>query len=186
LKSSVFLLGVDPGLANMGWSVVELAAWGEKLIEAGVLRTEPSDKKRKVLASDDNVRRGRNMAEALISVMKRHSISAICAESMSFPRSSSASAKMALCWGSLVTLSVLQNLPIIQASPQEIKKTLCGKNNASKDDVEEAVKKRYGDIDQMLLSVAPSCREHAYDSIGATVTALENSEVIRAIRGLVA
>ena len=98
-----------------------------------------------------------------------------------------AAAKMAMCWGTLATLSVLRNLPIIQASPQEIKKTLCGKNNASKDDVEEAVKKRYGgtDIDLMLKAVAPSCREHAYDSIAAVVTALEKSEVIRAIRGVV-
>ena len=186
MKNSAFLLGLDPGFANMGWSVIELASWGEKLVDAGVLRTEKSDKKRSVLASDDNLRRGREVAEALVAVMDRFHISAICAESMSFPRSASAAAKMAMCWGSIATLSFERKLPVVQASPQEIKKTLCGKKDASKEEVEAAVKLRYGDFDKYLADLAKSYREHAYDSAGAVITALEKSEVIRAVRGLVA
>ncbi len=186
MKSSAFLLGLDPGFANMGWAVIEIASWGEKLIETGVLRTEKSDKKRQVLASDDNLRRGREVAETLMGVLKRHHISAICAESMSFPRNAGAAAKMAMCWGVVATLSAQSNLPVVQASPQEIKKCLCGKKDASKEEVEEAVKRRYGQTDAMLADVAASYREHAYDAMAAVVTALERSEVIRAVRSLVA
>lgn len=67
---------------------------------------------------------------------KHGSPGAICAESMSFPRFASAAAKMAMAWGGLVTTWYAP--PICQASPQEIKRALCGRADASKLDVEQA------------------------------------------------
>lgn len=186
MSKSVYLLGVDPGLANMGWSVLQLLPDMEVLIDCGVRRTEKSNAKRKVLASDDNLRRAREMAAELDQVFNRFPISVVCAESMSFPRNSSAAAKMAMCWGSLATFVQLRNLPIVQSSPQEVKKVLCGNKSASKEEIGAAVRNRYGNAEKLLEAVTPSVREHAYDSVAAVVATLENSEVIRALRSMAA
>lgn len=178
----IFVLGVDPGLANMGWSVVELHSHTEVLHECGVQRTEPSGKKRKVLASDDNLRRAREMAAELARLFDVYSISAICAESMSFPRNSSAAAKMAMCWGAVASFAHLHNLSVIQSSPQELKKVVCGSKSASKEDVGQAVRIRFADVDKLLTLVPPGRREHAYDATAAIMAALVNSDVIRALR----
>jgi Holliday junction resolvasome RuvABC endonuclease subunit len=165
--------------------VVELSSEGETLIEAGILRTEKSDKKRVVLASDDNQRRARELAERLDTLVHQHHVAAVCCESMSFPRNASAAAKVAMVWGIIATLSYQGRFPVVQASPQEIKKVLCGKKDASKEEVEAVVRQRYKGIDAMLSSVATSYREHAYDAAGAVITAIERSEIVRAVRSLV-
>jgi crossover junction endodeoxyribonuclease RuvC len=188
MKRKAYILGIDPGLANFGWALVDFSNQGEKLVECGVIRTEKSDEKRNVLASDDNFRRTRDVAKPLLTLFKKYDFAAICAESMSFPRSSSAAAKMAMTWGAIAMLAVEYNLPVSQASPQEIKKTLCGRKDASKEEIEEAVKKRYPTMEGLLdeQKLANSYREHAYDAGAAIITALETSEVIRAFRSLVA
>jgi Holliday junction resolvasome RuvABC endonuclease subunit len=177
-----FILGLDPGLANLGWAVFELLEHSDRVVEVGVFRTEKSHVKRHMLASDDNVRRARESASKLIDILNRYTVMAICAESMSFPRSASAAAKMAMCWGSVATLSEQKNLSVIQASPQEVKKIVCGSKAASKEDVEEAVKRRYPDVESMLGNVSASYREHAYDAVAVVMASMQLSEVIRAIR----
>jgi crossover junction endodeoxyribonuclease RuvC len=185
MGKSVYLLGLDPGFANMGWAVLELGVSSEQAVACGVLRTEKSDKKRKVLASDDNLRRSREVAGELKKILDTWTITAICAESMSFPRNSSAAAKMAMCWGSIATFSLLRGLSLVQSSPQEIKKALCGRKDASKEDIAEAVRKRYVGVEKMLEPVTPSVREHAYDAFASIAASLDTSEVIRVLRSMV-
>lgn len=184
--SRAVLLGLDPGLANLGIAVVELVGGGDKLVHLDVMRTEKSAKKRDVLASDDNLRRAREVSVRLMSVFTTYKIAAICAESMSFPRSSSAAAKMAMCWGAAAMLVAQNDIPLVQASPQEIKQTVCGRKDASKEDVEAAVRARYPNAHGLFSGrappIAPSYREHAYDAAAAIMTALVKSEAVRAIR----
>ena len=183
---SVHLLGLDPGLATMGWTVIEFTPTGDKFVEAGVLRTEKSDKKRVVLASDDNLRRAREAADKLYYLFQTYQFSAICAESMSFPRSSSAAAKVAMVWGALAMLTAVHPISVVQASPQEVKKHLCGKRDASKEEVEAEVKKRYPTMEAALADVPKSFREHPYDAAAVLLTAMDKSELIRAIRNMAA
>lgn len=179
---SLRLLGLDPGFANIGWAVLELGPTN-KLVACGVFRTEKSDKKRQVGASDDNLRRSREITAEFQRLIERFSVSAICAESMSFPRNASAAAKVAMCWGIVGALTHLRQLPLVQASPQEIKKQLCGRKDASKEDIAAAVRKQYPDITSLLEDVTASAQEHAFDAAASILAALETSEVIRVLRG---
>jgi Holliday junction resolvasome RuvABC endonuclease subunit len=192
-----YVLGIDPGLSALGYAVVDLS--GDRVVDLGVVRTQKSDKKRRVLASDDNLRRAREVDAALLGVLLARdgdrllpcghpfgtNFAAICVESMSFPRNASAAAKVALSWGILAGLAGRFELPIVQASPQEIKKKLCGKKDASKDDVEAALKSAYG-LDGsgrrgtaigMLAGVPKSLHEHAWDALSA-VAGCRDSDVI--------
>lgn len=180
------VLGLDPGFACIGYAVVNLLPTEEKILNMGVLRTEKSNKKLKVFASDDNVRRAREIYTFLRDLAQDGPcgpISAICAETMSFPRSSSVAAKMAMCWGVVAALSEQFNIPVVQSSPQQLKKNVAGSMKAAKEDVQKALKVRYGKarLDEHCREVPASMLEHPYDALGAVVATLD-SELIRMAR----
>jgi crossover junction endodeoxyribonuclease RuvC len=180
---SIHILGVDPGFAKIGWTIARLSATGVEPVAMGLITTKKSDKKLKVLASDDNVRRAREIVVALDSVLVEYNVYAICAESKSFPRNASAAAKVAICWGILVKTAVSLDVPLIQARPQEIKQKLCGKANASKKEIQAACDQLYGidTLQPLVEGVTRSNLEHPYDAL-ATVIACSDSEVLRLAR----
>lgn len=149
----------------------------------GVLQTQKLPGKRNVYAAEDNVRRARELAQQFSRLFQAQPMGAICAEAMSFPRNSSAAAKVAMCWGVLSTLAEQHQIPILQLSPQEVKKAVCGTKDAAKKDIQYALEIRYGEarLHKLLAGVAPSSREHAYDAL-AVVVACMDSEAIRLAR----
>lgn len=209
MAGSVRVLGLDPGFANVGFTLMRIdvgmseGVRAERVVieKAGLLWTEKSDKKRKVLAADDNTRRAREMTNHLTKLLLTPakpggpatiSVKAICAEAMSFPRNSSSAAKMALTWGVIIALAETHGLTIVQASPQEIKTALCNNKSASKEDIRVAVERRFGTevAGKMVDHTGSPLRakadfEHPFDAIAAVVTGL-NSEVLRLARSMAA
>lgn len=191
------ILGIDPGFANLGFSlcVAGRTATGERTLsiqKMGCVFTEASSKKRNVLAADDNLRRTRELVVALDKLLGvdeegRARVRVICAESMSFPRNASNAAKVALSWGIIGTLSVLRDVPVVQASPQEIKLAVAGAKTASKEEIQAALQTRFHtDLTERLTKVdgSPLTRkdavEHPYDSLAAIVACM-GSEVLKAL-----
>lgn len=203
--SRPLILALDPGFAFLGYALLELLPDGsEDVLALGVVRTSPSNKKRKVLSADDNVRRCREISVKLSNLMNGllpkkgngidtllpiRSVRIVAAEAMSFPRNSSSAAKMAMTWGLIIGEVESANLPLLQASPQEVKVALTGKKDASKSDVEKAVLRRYASssrkLQRFLADVPEKQREHAWDALAAGVACL-NSDQVRLIRNLVA
>jgi len=180
------VLGLDPGFANIGWAQVLLTENAEIPFRMGVFRTEKSVKKLNVFASEDNVRRAREIyvfVRDLAVNGEGGPVSAICAETMSFPRSSSVAAKMSLCWGVIAALSEHYNIPIVQSSPQQLKKNVAGSKSSDKEDVQAALEVRYGKrlLNKVCRDVPSSMLEHPYDALGAVVATLD-SELIRMAR----
>ena len=141
---NVRVLGIDPGLANMGVCVVELEEQDIRVVQVDVLATQKSSKKREVLASSDTVRRGREIANELNTVVVRKRPMVLAVEAMSYPRNASSAAKTAISWGVLITIAELFDLPMVQASPQDVKKALCGNRSASKVEVQKALESQIG------------------------------------------
>lgn len=178
------VLGIDPGFACVGWAIVELVADAPlSLVSMGVWRTEKAEKRRKVLASDDNFRRARELARCLGGLAVSERVEMICAESMSFPRSSSVAAKMAMCWGAMAHLSEVMSLPVAMATPKEVKRAVTGNAAASKDEVKAAIEKRFGVelVTSLVASVPKSFQEHPFDAVAAIV-ACEHGDVLRMAR----
>lgn len=187
--SRMFVLGVDPGFASVGYAVVELFPSGEQVLETRVFRTAKSDAKLNTLAADDTVRRTREIAKDLEQMLERlmncegdRRLVAICAEAMSYPRNAVVAAKMAMTWGVLAANAERRNLALVQASPQQVKKAVCGTGSASKDEVATALVTRYREIPG-IAELPRTLREHAYDALAAVVCCL-GSEVVRMARAL--
>lgn len=179
------MLGIDPGLANMGYAVLEIGAKSDRVVRMGVICTEKSDKKVNVLASDDNLRRAREMYSYLWkNVVGAWQISAMCVEAKSFPRNASAAAKTAISWGLIAALSEHLNIPVCQVSPQAQKKCVAGSKSASKEEVQGALDGIYGqnNLRSIGLEGLPKGKlEHPYDAL-ATIHACMSSDMIRMLR----
>jgi Holliday junction resolvasome RuvABC endonuclease subunit len=173
-----------------------LITHADMVVQIGVLRTKKSAKKQRVLSADDNIRRGRELAlpirglfdcGSMMPVKGGQGISAlfaandkirlVCAEKMSFPRSSSAAAKVAMAWGMIISNLELRGLPLVQATPQEVKARTVGKATASKEEVQAAMIRRFGKgLLRMLKTVPPSEHEHAFDALASVVACLDSEE----------
>lgn len=173
----VRILGIDPAFRNTGWACMELCEHGEAVRSVGLIRTQKSDKKHKILVADDNHRCCREITNALVSAIKAYDPHVICAESMVGSQNAKSATQLGLAQGIISTIVTMLDIPLIQATPQGVKKALCGVNNASKQDIEDAVLKLYpvgglvGDIKP------PSAREHVYDAIAIIKTCLNSTEI---------
>lgn len=172
----MILLGVDPGFASIGLAALDLET--DRVVRFGVFRTAKDDRKGRTLAVEDNVRRAREIAVALASIVDELDPIAIAAEAMSFPRSSSVAAKLALTWGVLVAMAEHHGLAIVQASPQEVKRGTCGRKDASKEDVAAELRRRWPELDVLEDAIPKSQREHPYDALAAAAVAT-TSDVVR-------
>jgi Holliday junction resolvasome RuvABC endonuclease subunit len=174
----MFLLGVDPGFANFGWALCDYEGGDLVPLRMGTISTEKD--KRRVLVCEDNVKRFRKLSAAFDSVVvqsggDRNSI-AICAESMSFPRNASASAKVAMAWGLILSY----DLPLIQRSPQEVKLAVAGSRSASKAKIETILTRSHPTIPMLLGGVPKSRWEHPVDAFAVVVACLDDP-LIRAM-----
>jgi crossover junction endodeoxyribonuclease RuvC len=189
---SLLVVGIDPGLAHLGWAAVSLETAGEHLVDVGVVKTEKARAKGS-LESDDLHRRGQEHARALARVLDTFAPLAVCAESISYPRSSKASSLLGRSWGVLDAELERRGIALLSASPQAIKLAVCGCRSASKREMIEALDLRFGGRLIDLLGrgrgdggvPARTKWEHPADAAGAVVACLDRDHLrlARAVAG---
>jgi crossover junction endodeoxyribonuclease RuvC len=167
----VIVLGIDGGFASMGLAAVHIRGDRETLTQAWVVRTELSSRKLGVRSGDDSCRRARELAAAVELAIQTHSPAAIAIESPSWPRSAGVAAKMGIAFGIVFALAEKHRLPLVMASPQEVKKALCGSKTATKDEIILAVESRFPDI---VWPKQKTLWEHAADACAVVVACLDS------------
>lgn len=181
-------LNIDPGFSWLGWSVCDLTKTNERVIKLGLIRTEKSDKKTNVRAADDNFRRAQYIHNRLWGCIDIHRPSVICFEAYSPVRNSGVAAKLGHAYGVIAAIASEHHIPVVAISPQGIKKAMCGKANASKEEVTKACIDRYWRKNHKVMQSFmdefernKANHNHAWDSLGAMVATLD-SEVVKAFR----
>lgn len=182
----MILVAFDCGLANTGYAVLDVgraSLQAVSLVTAGTFSTEKSSAKRHVLAGDDTTRRVRDLAGRIRDLCATHKPTLLAREAMSFVRHASSAAKLSASCAIVDTIAEVRGLGLVQASPQEVKHALCGRKDASKDDIAAAVRDRLGhDVAGLAMVLPMTRREHLYDACAVGLTCL-SSEVVRALRG---
>lgn len=182
----ITLLGVDTGFAALGYAKISLTSADPGSIaqaQMGVLRTAKTAKKKNVYAADDNLRRIAELARDLDPLLE--GVAVVCIEAQSWPRNASVSAKIGMAWGLVGALCARRSIPIVQVSPQNLKKALTGKPTATKEEVETGVRERFSlDFETLLSGVPGTMYEHAFDALGAVVASWD-SEVLQLLRKMI-
>jgi Holliday junction resolvasome RuvABC endonuclease subunit len=174
----MILLGLDPGLAACGWATVEYN-WAAMAVERiGTYRTTPSPAKLRISAAEDLVRRGLELASAtdaaIVDLDAAGDQVIICAEAMSYPRSASAAAKMAIAWGIICAVASHHRTRIVLASPRQIRAAIGVPPGGGKREVQRALEKQLGAIDWPRRRADV---EHAADALAAVVACVNLATV---------
>lgn len=172
------VLGLDLGLASFGCAVVDLTNDSERLVEVSTMTTEKSAKKRGTLVADDDIRRIREICRWLSDKVVMYSPVAICAELPSGSKGARAAQALGAGKAIVAALSFNSSLPLAACSPVQLKKSVTGSGSASKEDISNALVKRFG---QIKWPKNKTHMEHAADALGAVVACLE-SDVIKMAR----
>ena len=185
-RSMLTTLTLDPGFAALGWGVVQRQRDVDTVVEMGVVKTQKAKKKQRILANEDNFMRGRQAAEKIVTLVRYYNVDLLTFESLSMPMKASKSnlVKIGTPYGMLIMLSVMRDLAVVMSTPQHIKKTICGRINASKEEVRDAMLVMFGKhpgVIAFMKEVALGSQEHGFDSLAAYVAA-EDSDVMKALK----
>lgn len=124
------ILGIDPGLQNFGYAVIEFGEDQSKnLICAGEVLTQKEDKKRLV-----------KIFEAISDVIKVYSPDLCVIERTFVNINPFSSLNLGQARGIVLLCFQLYEKPYIEITPSRIKKTICGKGVATKGEIQSYVK----------------------------------------------
>lgn len=177
---AINILACDTGLGNFGWALCALSLCGDDLVidplEIGVITTAASGKKHKVLSVEDTARRVNEIVDALVPIV-RNDARVVCLEGLSLPHNTGSAYKMGAAWGAMVALAHSHRLPVLQASPQAVKKAMCGKMTASKDEMIAAVRQRFGRFDELAMGIRAGALEHVADAVAVAVACMHDESL---------
>jgi Holliday junction resolvasome RuvABC endonuclease subunit len=128
------LLSLDIAGANMGYSIWNTGS----VLSCGVIKTEKSKGKR-ILVSDDYFRRSTELYAGLYAVMHTWKPSGVIGELPSGSQNAVAAKLLGIATCAVACACHVASLPFEGCTQQAVKKAACGRNDASKDDIMDAV-----------------------------------------------
>lgn len=127
------ILGIDPGMAIVGYALVEVNAGEEgiKLITSGSIQTDKklSDSKRLLEISGD-----------LAEILKMYKPDCASVEKLFFFKNQKTVIPVAEARGVILAVLEKYNIPVYEYTPMEVKQVLTGYGRAEKKEVERMVR----------------------------------------------
>ena len=153
------VLGIDPGLANTGWGIVDWSGNRFTLVKYGVIETA---------ASEIHGTRLLHIYNHLCAVIDEYKPTEAAMETLYFAKNQTSAMSVAEARG-VVTLCLAQNcVPLGEYKPNQIKQAVTGSGAADKELVERYV--------QLLLGLAaPPKPDHAADALAGAITHINSS-----------
>ncbi len=167
-KAPVQIIGIDPGLRNTGWGVVESA--GNKLVfvAAGTIQSD---------AKAELARRLCQLHDGLCAVMAAHLPQEAAVENTFVNRDAGATLKLGQARGIALLVPAMAGLPVAEYAPNLVKKSVTGAGHGDKVQVQMMVK--------TLLPRAVFDSEHAADALAIAIchAHLRGAAAIAALAG---
>lgn len=147
------VLGIDPGLASIGWAVLEFDK-GFKLLKCGCFKTEKQ--------SDFSSRLAK-IFEEIKKMAEEFDLDVLAVEELYFAKNAKTAIMVAQCLGVIKLAGSKLGLTVAAYTPLNIKMTITGYGRADKKQVEFMVKQTLGIKDE----IKPS---HASDAVAVALT----------------
>lgn len=185
---TLMVMGVDPGLASTGIAILEKRANQKPVcLELNVVRTKKADKKdrRGLRVTADDSRRLREIWNGLAAMTQAWQPQALAFEVYSPYRAQGGTAwKAARIEGAVQMFGLEREMLVLPFLPQDLKRGFCGRVNASKEDVQNALAAKVENLDQMVNRFSKTLREHVTDAAGHAYLAFEEIFRMRSMLGL--
>lgn len=147
------ILGVDPGIAQTGWGVVEASGQRYRSVSFGVITTA---------AHEGISTRIHAIANEIGELAVKHAVAIVSIEDVYFAKNVSSALVVAKVIGAIIQQVSCQNLPVRLYTPLQIKQAVTGSGAADKHQVQEMVR-----VLLQLTHVPKS--DHAADSLAAAI-----------------
>ena len=155
------ILGIDPGLANTGWAILDRRSSivddrEFELIECGCLKTK---------ISDSSALRLDQIYCELEGLIKKYKVKAVAIETLFFAKNASSAIKVAEAIGVIKVCGQRNGIEVMGFTPLQVKMALVGYGRAEKEQVEIMVRNFLG----LEKNISPS---HASDAVAVALTSL--------------
>lgn len=127
----MIILGIDPGIAIVGYSVIQCTGNNFKAIEYGCIRTESN------LYFPERIS---IIYDGLTEIIKKHKPTDLAIEELFFNKNVKTGIKVGQARGVEILAAVHQGLDIYEYTPLQIKQAVVGYGKADKNQVQEMVK----------------------------------------------
>jgi crossover junction endodeoxyribonuclease RuvC len=157
----VIVLGIDPGLADVGYGVVEFEdrSRGVRCVACGVIRTP---------AGETQPRRLQTIYRELKAIVAEHRPDAVAIEEIYFAKNAKTAIGVAQGRGAAILATADSGAPLAEYSPPRIKLALVGHGRAGKRQVQMMVRALLG------LKEIPK-PDHAADALAAALCHLHTA-----------
>ncbi|HEV7918014.1 MAG TPA: crossover junction endodeoxyribonuclease RuvC [Solirubrobacterales bacterium] len=161
----MIVLGIDPGISNTGYGVVERRGGVLFALDGGVCVTSPE------LPLEDRLAIIMDCIEGLID---EHRPEAMAIESIYFGKNAQTAFLVGQARGAVVAAAGRRAVPVTSYTPQQIKLAVCGSGAAAKDQVQRMV--------TALLDLAgPLPPDHAADALAVGICHVNGASLKQAI-----
>ena len=141
------IIGIDPGLVATGYAVIESDGRASRLVASDVITTGGGALPVRLAAIFDG----------LTKAISAHRPDAVAVESVFMHKDASAALKLGQARGVAVCAAAVHRVPVHEYDTRVIKKTVVGRGNADKEQVQFMVAR--------LLQVAQRCRDDESDAM---------------------
>lgn len=152
MQMPIRILGIDPGLRNMGWGIIESRGSSLTFIAAGTLR---SDAKAELSA------RLCQLHEGLSKVLGDYAPDEAAVEQTFVNKDAKATLKLGQARGIAMVVPALAGLPVAEYAPNQVKKTVIGVGHGDKNQIKLMV--------NMLLPKASYDSDDAADALAIAI-----------------
>ena len=126
----MIILGIDPGLARIGYGVIDKQKQKYSLIEAGLITTP---------ANQDFSQRLKTINRNINKVAKKYKPQYAAIEKLFFFKNAKTAFAVGQAWGVITYTIATKNIPIIELTPLQIKQSVTGYGQATKEQVQKMI-----------------------------------------------
>ncbi len=126
----MIILGVDPGLQNTGFAVLEADKNSLAIVQFGLIKTSSSQ------AFDQRLK---TIYDQLSHIIDQYQFDTVALEEIFYSRNVKVALKMSHARGVTLLAAANYHIPTAEYSPREIKQAVTGNGNASKHQIQQMI-----------------------------------------------
>ncbi len=164
------VLGIDPGLRNLGWGVIEMAGSRLSHVANGIIRSEGTELSERLLS----------LHTALVEIVALHQPDAAAVEQTFVNKDGAGTLKLGQARGIAMLVPAQAGLKVGEYAPNSVKKTVVGVGHADKTQIAHMVRHQLPGVeiagpdaaDALAIAI---CHAHHLQTAGRMAAAIRGA-----------
>lgn len=126
----MIILGIDPGIARIGWAIIQSGKSMPTILAYGLITTP------KTLPSEIRLA---DLFDGLLSIIRKHNPDIMSVEDLFFATNAKTAIGVGQARGVILLAAAKSHIPVISYTPLAVKRTITGNGRADKKQVEKMI-----------------------------------------------